>query len=171
MSISMLVTMEKIWRLFQHFLGTVQTPDCPRWRERSKIGFLIPFWVRIFDKSRVCLEDCTLILRDLSWAPITITITFSKWDLQNLHRTCVCVCVCVCVCARTVVKSCLILFNPMDCSPPGSSVYGVFQTRILEWISISFCRESAWPRDRTCVSSAGRVFTIAPPAKPYAEHT
>ena len=34
--------------------------------------------------------------------------------------------------------SCPILYNPMDCSPPGSSVHGIFQTRILEWVAISY---------------------------------
>ena len=37
----------------------------------------------------------------------------------------------------------------MDCNPPGSSVHGILQARILEWIAISFCRESSWPRDWT----------------------
>ena len=46
----------------------------------------------------------------------------------------------------------------MDCSPPGSSVRGILQARILEWITISFSRGSSWPRDRTCI--AGRFFTI-----------
>ena len=40
-----------------------------------------------------------------------------------------------------VAQSCLILCDPMDCSPPGSSVHGIFQTGILEWFAISFCRE------------------------------
>ena len=37
-----------------------------------------------------------------------------------------------------VVKSCLALCNPMDCSPPGSSVHGISQPRRLEWVAISF---------------------------------
>ena len=37
-----------------------------------------------------------------------------------------------------VVQSCLTLCNPMDCSPPGSSIQGIFQARILEWVAISF---------------------------------
>ena len=39
-----------------------------------------------------------------------------------------------------VTQSCLTLRNPMDCSPPGSSVHGILQARILEWVAISFCR-------------------------------
>ena len=49
----------------------------------------------------------------------------------------------------------------MGCSLPGSSVHGIFQARVLEWIAISFSRGSSQPRDRTRVScTAGRRFTI-----------
>ena len=64
--------------------------------------------------------------------------------------------VCVCVCARSVALSCLTLCDPMYCNPPGFSVYGNSQTRILEWVAISFSRGSSWPRDWTCVSFIGR---------------
>ena len=51
--------------------------------------------------------------------------------------------------------------QPKDCSPPGSSVHGLFQARVLEWVAISFSRGSTWPRDRTWVSHvAVRLFTI-----------
>ena len=43
-----------------------------------------------------------------------------------------------------------------DCSPPGSSVHGISQARILEWVVISFSRGSSQPRDQTHVSSIGR---------------
>ena len=43
-------------------------------------------------------------------------------------------CVCVCVCAK-LLQSCLTLCNPVDCSPPGSSIHGILQARILEWIA------------------------------------
>ena len=53
-----------------------------------------------------------------------------------------------------------ILYNPMDWSPPGSSVHGISQVRILEWIAISFSKGSSQPRNRTWVSSiTGRFFT------------
>ena len=48
---------------------------------------------------------------------------------------CVCVCVCVCV---LVTQSCPTPCDPMHCSPPGSSVHGILQARILEWVAISF---------------------------------
>ena len=60
-----------------------------------------------------------------------------------------------------VAQSCLTLCNPMDCSPPGSSVHGILQARILEWAANPFSRGSSRPRDWTCVSCiAGRFFTI-----------
>ena len=53
------------------------------------------------------------------------------------------------------------LCDPMDCSPPGSSVHGILQARILEWVAIPFSRGSSQPRDRTLVSYiAGRFFTV-----------
>ena len=44
----------------------------------------------------------------------------------------------------------------MDCSPPGSLVHGISQARILEWVAISFSRESSRPRDGTCISCIDR---------------
>ena len=52
----------------------------------------------------------------------------------------------------SVAQSCLTLFGPMDCSPPGSSVHRIFQARILEWGAISYSRGSFQPKDQTCVS-------------------
>ena len=46
-----------------------------------------------------------------------------------------------------VAQSCPTLCDPMDCSPPGSSVHGIFQARVLEWVAISFSRGSSQPRD------------------------
>ena len=60
-----------------------------------------------------------------------------------------------------VAQSCPTLCNPMNCGPPGSSVHGILQARILEWIAIPFSRGSSRPRDRTWVSCiANRFFTI-----------
>ena len=59
-----------------------------------------------------------------------------------------------------VTQSCLTLCDPMDCSPPGFSVHGIFPARILEWIAVSFFRGSSQPRNRTRVSCiAGGFFT------------
>ena len=60
-----------------------------------------------------------------------------------------------------VAQSCPILCDPMDGSPQCSSVHGILQARILEWVAIPFFRGSSWPRDRTQVSCvAGKLFTI-----------
>ena len=46
--------------------------------------------------------------------------------------------------------------DPMNCSPPGSSVHGIFQARIVEWFTISFFRGYSWLRDQTCISCIGK---------------
>ena len=52
-----------------------------------------------------------------------------------------------------IAQSCLTLCDPTDYSPLGSSLHGISQIRILEWVAISFSRGSSWPRDWTRVSS------------------
>ena len=70
----------------------------------------------------------------------------------------------VCTCMKLKVlftHSCLTLYNPVDCSLPGSTVHGILQARILEWVAIPFSRRSSWCRDWTLVSCiAGAFFTI-----------
>ena len=75
-------------------------------------------------------------------------------DQCPFHVSCVCVCVCVrmCVCAHSVVQSCPTHCGPKDCSPPGSSVHGIFQARILQWGVISYSRGSSPPTDQIRVS-------------------
>ena len=58
--------------------------------------------------------------------------------------------------ACLVTKSCPTLCNPMDYCPPGPSVHGIFQARILEWGAIPFSRGSSQTRDQTLVSCIGR---------------
>ena len=66
----------------------------------------------------------------------------------------------------TIAKSCPTLCNPMDRSPPGSSVHGISHTRMLERVALFLSRGSSWPRDRTCISClAGRCFTAEPAGK------
>ena len=60
-----------------------------------------------------------------------------------------------------VAQSCPALCNLMDCSPPGPSVHGILQARILEWVAIPFSGALSWPKDRSWVScTASRFFTI-----------
>ena len=69
-------------------------------------------------------------------------------------------------------QTCPTLCDPKDCSPPGSSIHGILQARILEWVPISFSRGSSRPRDWTRVShTADRLFTIWATGKPYSLQT
>ena len=69
-------------------------------------------------------------------------------------------------CAKPL-QSYLTLFNPINCSPPCSSLYGILQARILEWVAMPFSRGSFWCRGQILIScsscTAGRFFTIEPP--------
>ena len=74
----------------------------------------------------------------------------------GVHEYIVCVCVCVCVCVRACAhprtRSCLTLCYLTDCRPPDSSVHGISQPRILEWVPISFSKRSSRPRDGIHIS-------------------
>ena len=63
----------------------------------------------------------------------------------------VCVCARACVCAKSL-QSCPSLWDPMDCSPPGSSVHGILQARTLEWVVMPSSRGSSRLRDLTHIS-------------------
>ena len=67
-----------------------------------------------------------------------------KWSSGEFYViVCVCVCVCICVCVH--VQLWLTLCDPIDCSPPGSTIHGIFQPE-LEWVAISYfrCDHSQW---------------------------
>ena len=65
-----------------------------------------------------------------------------------------------------LLQLCPTLCHPKDCSPPSSSVHGISQARILEWVAMPSSRVSSQPRYLTCVSYiAGRFFTARPPGK------
>ena len=79
--------------------------------------------------------------------------------LKSIHNIIRCYCL--------VAKLYPSLLNSMHCSPPGSSVHGISQTRILEWVVSSFSRGSSWPRDRIFISCiADGFFTTQLPGKP-----
>ena len=66
-----------------------------------------------------------------------------------------------------VAQLCLTLCDPVDCSPPGSSVHGILQARIVERVAISFSRGSSRPViEPTSPALAGGFFTSEPPGKP-----
>ena len=82
----------------------------------------------------------------------TVANMLKEGSFKHLKKPSVCV---------LVAQSCPTLCNPMDYSPPDSSVHGILQARILEWVAILFFKESLWPMDRTLVSCiAGGFFTI-----------
>ena len=86
--------------------------------------------------------------RALNLTPVSLILLTLRSALRSL--TCV-----------LVTQSCLTLCKPMDHSPPGSSLHGILQARILEWVAISFSRGSSQPKDWTQVScTAGRCLTI-----------
>ena len=69
-----------------------------------------------------------------------------------------------------VAQLCPTLCDPMEYSPPGFSVHGILQARILEWVAGPFFPGSSWPRDLTQAScTAGRFFTIWAKAPGYLE--
>ena len=72
------------------------------------------------------------------------------------------------LCSATQQWGCdQVVCDSMDYRPPGSSVYGILQARIQEWIAISSSRGSSWPRGQTHISCiAGRLFITEPPGKP-----
>ena len=75
-----------------------------------------------------------------------------------------------CVLCAMSLQSCPTLCDPMDCSPPGSSVHGILQTWILEWVAMPFSRGSSQPRDWTHTSCLLHwqegSSPLAPPGKP-----
>ena len=113
------------------------------------------------------------------WVPITNTGSQTVWHywsdlacmhalhyvlgniIENIDKNISCGLLIIpkeCVCL--VTQSCLTLCDPLDCNPLGSSVHGFLQTTILEWVAISFSRESSWLRGWTWISCiAGRLFT------------
>ena len=95
-------------------------------------------------------DKCLIILR----RPFVIILKF-----HNQKRF-VCTVFNITLVLVLVTQSCPTLCDPMDCSPPGSSVHEIFQATILEWVSISSSRGSSQPRDWTWVScTAGRFCT------------
>ena len=62
----------------------------------------------------------------------------------------------VCLCSWHFLFGVQLFCDPMDYSPPGSSVHEISQARILEWVTISFSRGSSRPKDWTCISCTGR---------------
>ena len=128
------------------------------------------YWA--FDPQQKLSRDAVKILSatKTQWAKLIINKYLNKreregtacWDLgfrllafriSNLYISI--------VSESEVAQLCPTLCDRMDCSLSGSSIHGIFQARVLEWITISFSRGSSRPRNRTWVSRiAGRRFTV-----------
>ena len=94
--------------------------------------------------SYICFLAC---LHNFDWMPDTVYFTF-------------------CFVSCLVAKSCPTLVTPWTCNSPGSSVHGISQGRILEWVTISFSRGYFQLRDQTSLSCiVGRYFTTESPGK------
>ena len=91
---------------------------------------------------------------DCNWSTSRIAGQVSLLVLSTKEDPCFFWCQWKAVCVRA--QSCPTLCNPMDCSPPGSSVHGILQARILEWVVISFSRGSFQPRDWIYISRTNR---------------
>ena len=103
---------------------------------------------------QIFVDHFQSLLRQLYRVTINECVQFYLFLLINTSLPCSILKV-ACVCAQL----CPILCDPMDCSPQGSSVHGIFQARILECVAISSSRGSSQPRDQThisCVSCIGR---------------
>ena len=116
-------------------------------RRFSKVSKWV--WARLLSNYCLCprttesVRFCTRSLWGQSLFPITLQLSW-KYALCVL-----------------VTQSCPTLWDPMDCSSPGSSVHGIFQAKIQEYVAFPFSRESSQPRDQTQVFHVtGRFFTV-----------
>ena len=115
-------------------------------------------YLQVMLSSKV-VQSCMLSLRK----KVSFRMTFSFWLGRTLGKTnsfnvklySFKVTAHLCCCCL-VPELCLPLCHSTDCSLPGSSVHGISQARILEWVAISFSKGSFWPRDQTHVSCIGR---------------
>ena len=102
-------------------------------------------------------------------------LTRKKENQQQKQTTSVYLWVCSLYTHVCQVASVMSISDSLDYTPPGSSVSGILQARILEWVAVSFPRASSQPGDGTRISSspalAGGFFTTEPPGKPLEIHT
>ena len=107
---------------------------------------------------RVGANDVTVCWRDSLWGNWLFLMFFSLNKYLHLYFSQLFLMI---ILWKSESVSHSVVSDPMDYSPPGSSVHGTLQARILEWVAIPFSRASSWPRDRTQVSCiAGRFFTV-----------
>ena len=111
------------------------------------------------DAVTVCLMYVLANLYSLNYGGVFLVAGFYLKYLLSISKNCVCVC--------SVSQLCPTLCEPMGYSPPGSSVHGILQARILEWVAISYSRGSSRPRQTLVSFIAGSFFTSYPPGLPF----
>ena len=134
-------------------LGKVKEEEFPRGAMKTRTDEFILYYCRKMKSVRlekIWKEELTMMSQEtgfksiyLIFQALRIVILLWKWKVKgkSLSR--------------------VWLFDPMDCSLPDSSVHGLFQARVQEWVTISFSRRSSQPRDWTQVSrTVGRHFTV-----------
>ena len=153
----------EIWDSEIAFLLQWHLAVTPFWREdnsaigikylvHSEINYFDPLWTWFinFGSKEWSKEARSYRRGSVSWE-----VSHLVWPTSFIY-----VCMCACMCAKSP-QSCLTFSDAMDCSPPGSSVYGILQARALEWVAIPFSGGSSQPRDQTGVSCiTGGFFTI-----------
>ena len=98
------------------------------------LNITLPNYSRSSTKLTPCAPGHTTVFQ-YSSQNVLPRIGFRSQDVVSAGLSSMRVCVCVCVCE--VAQLCLTLCNPVDCSPPGSSVHGILQARILEWVAMA----------------------------------
>ena len=109
--------------------GCNPEPDC-----KGGLSALLEKWVRVSHIEVIASANAE---KEMGWTP-------GRLQVQQWGDCCL------------IAQSCPTLCDPMDCCPPGSSVHGISQARILEWVAISLSRRSSQPRNWTRVSCIGR---------------
>ena len=134
---------------------------------KAYVKWDLGWWCWLSMKGLLCCWSFRLSKVEFQVFIVTRGCCYIKTNMRERRNTCscpgpslmpvICICVCVCVCTQL----CPILGSHMDCGPPGSSVHGILQARILEWVAMPSSRGSSPPRDQTCFSCmAGRFVTI-----------
>ena len=144
------------------------TGQAGSWFDAPGVSVLLGICLRILIGTHSLQPKSFRFISVVAWQPWSVhcfflaipgSWHFSEWPTEMITSMRVC----------SIAQSCPTVCNPMDYSLPGSSVHGIFQARILEWVAISFSRGSSQPRDGThvsCISCSGRqILTTAPPGK------
>ena len=114
------------------------------WNLRAPLHFSKYFTITIYLPPNFCIIITHIGLAKSSFGFFWATVCKNPNELFGQPNS-----ICVCTC---VSHLCTTLCNPMDCSPPGSSVHGILQVRTLEWVAIPFSRGTSWPSNGTSIS-------------------